>query len=182
VRAFADGVVFADTTFQVNTLGQEFVTGLPPLAHYVTVLGLGKDIELRWQQSKQGFVISDVSDGWFYADFISALSGTWYGSWTSASPLLSAPINLTLTPASNGKDLILTHVQMSSTGCAENSLSGSGVLDINNGTVEIVMTDGAHLELGFNGTDDNSMIGGTFNFTSGTCAGRQGFFVMTTKL
>lgn len=182
VRAFADGVLFADTNFQINTLGQQFVTGLPPLTHYVTLLGLGKEIELRWQQSKQGFVISDVSHtGWFYSDFIADLNGTWYGSWTSASPLASAAINLTLTPASNGKDLILTHVQMSSTGCAENSLSGSGVVDVNHPSVEIVMTDGAHLELGFTGTDDNSMIGGTFHFSSGVCAGRQGFFVMTTK-
>ena len=183
VRAFADGVVFADTTFQVNTLGQEFVTGLAPLSTYVMSLGLGKAIELRWQQSKQGFVISDVIDsGWFYADFIAAYSGTWYGAWTSASPLLSAPINLTLTPAGNGKDLILTHVQMSSTGCAESSLSGGGTLDVNNPTVDIVMVDGAKLELSFTATDDDSMIGGTFHFLSGTCAGRQGFFQMPTKL
>ena len=183
VRAFADGAQFADTTFEVNTLGQEFVTGLAPLGTYVLSLGLGKAIVLRWQQSKQGFVISDVVDtDWFYADFLSAYGGTWYGAWTSAAPLISAAINLTLTPAGNGKDLILTHVQMSSTGCAESSLSGGGTLDVNNPTVDIVMVDGAKLELSFTATDDDSMIGGTFHFLSGTCAGRQGFFQMPTKL
>lgn len=183
VRAFADGVLFADTTFQVKTLGQEFVTGLPPLTTYVLSLGLGKAIELSWQQSKQGFVISDViNTDWFYADFRSAYSGTWYGAWTSAAPLLSAPINLTLTPASNGKDLILTQVQMSSTGCAENSQPGTQTLDVNDPTVSIVMIDGAKLELSFTATDDDSMIGGTFHFLSGICAGRQGFFQMPTKL
>lgn len=176
VRAFADGVQFADTSFEVHTLGQEFVTGLPPLATSVLSLGLGREIDLSWQQSKQGFVISDViNTDFFYADFISALSGTWYGSWNS--PATSGAINLTLTPS--GNDLILSQVMMTNTGCAANSLPGNQAVDANYPVVEISMTDGSTLGLGFTVTDDVTMLGGTFHFSSGACAERQGFFSLT---
>ena len=58
VRAFADGVEFANVTVTVNTLGEEFSRGL---SHEVTVADfpqVGTDLILVWQQTQQNFVIA----------------------------------------------------------------------------------------------------------------------------
>ena len=60
VRALADGVEFGSATVTVTTLGQEMLRGV---SEAVTVSGFptaGNDIVLRWQESQQNFVISDV--------------------------------------------------------------------------------------------------------------------------
>jgi hypothetical protein len=175
VRAFADGVQFASANFQVSTLGQEFVTGLSDMDTYVLSLGLGKQLALNWQQSKQGFVITEVENtGFFYSDFTAAYGGTWYGAWNSPSG--GGAINLTLTKAANNRDLILTQVTMANTGCAVNSRPGDDALKINHPWLYMEMTDGSDLLLGFIVTQNDSMLGGTFYFDSGPCAGLEGIF------
>lgn len=173
VRVFADGVQFASANFQVNTLGQEFVTGLSDMDTYVLSLGLGKQLGLSWQQSKQGFVITDVENTrFFYSDFTAAYGGTWYGTWNS--PSSAGAINLTLTKAANKRDLILTQVTMANTGCAVNSRQGSDELKVNDPRLYIEMTDGSDLFLDLTATQNDAMLGGAFYFDSGPCAGLEG--------
>lgn len=175
VRAFADGVQFASANFQVSTLGQEFVTGLSDMDTYVLSLGLGKQLGLSWQQSKQGFVITEVENtGFFYSDFTAAYGGTWYGTWNS--PSAAGAINFTFTKMANNKDLILTQVTMSGTGCAPSSRTGNDELRVNDPSLFIEMTDGSDLFLDFTATQNDSMIGGTFYFDRGPCAGLEGIF------
>jgi len=175
VRAFADGVQFASANFQVSTLGQEFVTGLSDLDTYVLSLGLGKELRLSWQQSKQGFVITEVENtDFFYADFTAAYGGIWFGAWNSPSG--TGAINLTLTEAGNNRDLILTQVMMTNTGCAVNSSPGDDALKVNDPALHMAMTDGSDLFLDFTATENGSMLGGAFSFDSGPCAGLEGIF------
>ena len=61
VRVFADGEEFDSATFEVNTLGAEFVTGLDLRAE-LTALDVEKNIEVRWADSRQGFVITEVRE------------------------------------------------------------------------------------------------------------------------
>jgi hypothetical protein len=61
--AFADGIEFARATFQVTTLGAPFVRGLERTLLLEDFPTLGIDLEVRWLQSEQGFVISKVFGG-----------------------------------------------------------------------------------------------------------------------
>ena len=57
VRAFADGVEFANVTVTVTTLGEEFARGL---SHEVVIPDfphVGTDVVLQWQETQQNFVI-----------------------------------------------------------------------------------------------------------------------------
>ena len=63
VRALADGVVFAQATFTVTTLGEEFVTGAvgeTALDDFPTV---GEAIRLVWQEASQNFVLAPLDQG-----------------------------------------------------------------------------------------------------------------------
>lgn len=173
VRAFADGVQFASADFEVRTLGQEFIEGLT-LTKEVTVLELGKQIELSWQQNKQGFVISRVEDAEFFLDdLITALSGSWFGAWNS--PLGAGAVNMTLAEAPGG-NLELTQGMLTNTGCATNAISGGELQDIDDPLLEISMSDGSQLNLEFIATESLTTLGGTFVFTSGACQGQDGVF------
>ena len=58
VRAFADGVEFANVTVTVTTLGEEFVRGV---THDMTLPDFpetGTDVQVQWQQAQQNFVIA----------------------------------------------------------------------------------------------------------------------------
>ena len=60
VRALADGVTFAQATFTVTTLGEEFVTdavGETVLADFPTA---GEAVRLVWQQASQNFVLAPL--------------------------------------------------------------------------------------------------------------------------
>lgn len=60
VRAFADGVEFANVVVIVTTLGKEFAQGL---THDVTLPDFpeeGTDVVLTWQQAQQNFVIASA--------------------------------------------------------------------------------------------------------------------------
>ena len=61
VRAFADGVEFANVTVSVTTLGKEFVQGL---THDLTLPDfpeVGTDVVVTWQQAQQNFVIASAA-------------------------------------------------------------------------------------------------------------------------
>ncbi len=61
VRAFADGVEFARSTFSVTTFGVPFlrdVTGSFVLNDFPSV---GTAVEIGWQQAAQGFVVGEVA-------------------------------------------------------------------------------------------------------------------------
>ena len=89
VRVFADGMEFDSATFEVNTLGEEFVRGLD-LRTELTALDLEKNIEIRWSDSRQGFVISEVREADItVAAILAVLGGTWSGTWSS--PTAGAP-------------------------------------------------------------------------------------------
>jgi len=55
IVAFADGVEFAQATFTVATLGQEFLTGAS--GTYVVPNFAGRNVIIQWQESLQNFVI-----------------------------------------------------------------------------------------------------------------------------
>lgn len=173
VRAFADGVQFASADFEVRTLGQEFIEGLT-LTKELTALDIGKQIELSWQQSKQGFVISRVEDaGFSLDDLITALSGSWFGAWNA--PLEAGAVNMTLAEAPGG-NLELTQIMLTNTGCATNAISGGELQDIDDLSLEITMSDGSHVDLEIIATESLTTLGGTFVFTSGPCRGQDGVF------
>ena len=61
VRAFADGVEFANVTVKVTSLGKEFVSGV---THDVTLPDFpeaGRDVVVEWQQAQQNFVIASAA-------------------------------------------------------------------------------------------------------------------------
>ena len=63
VRALADGVAFAQATFTVTTLGEEFVTdavGETVLADFPTP---GEEVRLVWQEAAQNFVLAPLERG-----------------------------------------------------------------------------------------------------------------------
>ena len=175
VRAFADGVQFASANFEVHTLGQEFIEGLT-LTKEITALDIGKQLELSWQQSKQGFVISRVKDAELSLDdLITALGGKWFGAWNS--PLGAGAVNVTLAETQGG-DLALTQAMLTNTGCATNAISAGPLQDIDDPLIEITMSDGSHVDLEFVTTESLTTLGGTFVFTSGACKGQDGVFHM----
>ena len=60
IATYADGLPFAGVSFNVQTLGQEFATGL--FGHF-PLMGfpqLGLETQVRWQEANQGFVITGV--------------------------------------------------------------------------------------------------------------------------
>src|SRR5262245_45268388 len=60
VRASADGTQFADVTFSVTTLGAEFLTGRSGSCTVPNFSQTGMNVNLRWEESLQNFVISCV--------------------------------------------------------------------------------------------------------------------------
>ena len=60
VEALADGVVFGRTRVRVTTLGEEFVRGAAGRCTAAGFPSPGESVTLRWQQSRQNFVITDV--------------------------------------------------------------------------------------------------------------------------
>lgn len=60
-RLYADGVLFATRTFNVATLGGEFITGLSRNFLVDNFPGPGQGAVVRWQESKQNFVIERLT-------------------------------------------------------------------------------------------------------------------------
>jgi PhoPQ-activated pathogenicity-related protein len=61
LRAFADGLEFAAVTFNVTTLGQEYLQGAGGSYEVSNFPVSGQRVLLSWQESDQNFVISDSS-------------------------------------------------------------------------------------------------------------------------
>ena len=172
VRVSADGEEFDSATFEVNTLGAEFVTGLDLRAE-LTALDVEKNIEVRWADSRQGFVITEVREADITVDSILAvLAGTWSGNWTAPSG--SGTVNMTF--ASDGMGgIAVTDINLGGTGCASHGVSLSGI-DVNDPFIEALMDDGSIVEFGFMVTESFSAVGGTFWFASGSCEDTDGFY------
>lgn len=61
LKAFADGVEFANATYTVTTLGQDFLRNLPPYQHtLINFPSTGRNTTLRWSEPHQNFVIVRV--------------------------------------------------------------------------------------------------------------------------
>jgi subtilisin-like proprotein convertase family protein len=60
IRAYADGVQFAQVRFQVTTLGAEFVSGVAAQIRIEDFPDAGSSTLLRWQEANQNFVIQGV--------------------------------------------------------------------------------------------------------------------------
>lgn len=60
-RAYADGVLFATRAFTVTTLGGEFRPGLSKTALVPNFPGPGQGAVVAWQESKQNFVIEELT-------------------------------------------------------------------------------------------------------------------------
>ena len=60
VRAYADDVEFAHSTFNVTTLGAEFVRGLRQTHEIEDFPAPGQTTTVEWQQGQQNFVITGV--------------------------------------------------------------------------------------------------------------------------
>jgi hypothetical protein len=61
ISALADGVQFQAATFNVVTLGQEFVSGASGTAQVTGFPDSGRQVTLQWQESKQNFSITGVA-------------------------------------------------------------------------------------------------------------------------
>ncbi len=78
VRAFADGVLFADVTFTVTTLGGEFLQGLSGGCTVPNFPQAGNSVDLVWQESIQNFVIvSPFTQGVASGDVMSSSVVLW---------------------------------------------------------------------------------------------------------
>lgn len=175
VRVLADGEEFDSATFNVNTLGQEFVTGLD-LHTELTSLDLGKSLELSWQDGKQGFVITHVEDTDIsMEDLIAALGGAWSGSWNA--PGASGSVSFIIGNDGAG-ELAVSDVTLTNTGCAIHGTGiGSGI-DVNDPLIQVMMEDGSRVEFEVVVTESLSAIGGALWVESGPCMDTDGIYYL----
>ncbi len=61
LRAFVDGVEFANVNFTVTTLGQDFITGLVKNYLLPNFPGAGQSTPVRWSEPHQNFVIAQAT-------------------------------------------------------------------------------------------------------------------------
>ena len=74
LRALADGVEFARSTFTVTSLGAEFLRGKSASVTVNDFPAVGKSTVLQWQEPTQSFVASEVRDS------APVLDGRWNGA------------------------------------------------------------------------------------------------------
>ena len=173
VRVFADGVEFDSAEFQVNTLGEEFVRGLD-LRTTLTALDIGKSIELRWSDSRQGFVISEVNEADITLEAILAvISGTWSGEWSAPSG--GGSLDMAFADDGSG-GIIVTDVNLTGTGCAPHGVGSPIPIDINDPFFDALMDDGSVVVFGIMVTESFSALSGTMWFSSGSCENTDGAY------
>lgn len=179
VRALADGVEFDSATFSVDFLDSGYIRGLSSWVD-ITIPELGKEATLIWQESMQGYVISDVQDLDFsLEDILNAVSGHWSGTWQSAwASGGTFSMNLTKVQIEGNKTMQPTSVTISDTGCAEQSQQATPIMSFDDLSSNVVMTDGSEVEIEFLGTESVSGAAGTFVFDSGPCKGLDGVFTL----
>ena len=84
VRAFADGVEFANVTVTVTTLGEAFVRGV---THEVTLPDfpeVGTEVVVTWQEAQQNFVIASSGTTSVFSGFREVFTPTLVGEWVAA--------------------------------------------------------------------------------------------------
>ena len=175
VRVFADGVEFDSATFEVSTLGEEFVRGLV-LRTEMMAMDVEKVFDLRWQESKQNFAIEDVEAADFtLPELVAVLSGVWSGAWHS--PIGTGAISMTFGEAESGYPRV-TAIQLTGTGCASNGLATGDLDDLNDPFIFGVMGDGSEVEFALQVTESFTALGGTIYFDSGPCEETDGIFYL----
>jgi len=172
VRALADGVEFASVTFTVTTLGQEFVTDMDA-GQQLNLITLAQRISLRWQESKQNFVIEEAVDlGVSPDDALNAFVKPWTGTWQS--PLGSGSISAIVERM--GNELRISSFEITGTGCPGDG--SSEVFSPNFSQFNVILRDDSVLQFGVYPTAGLSAIAGTFIHLSGPCAGLEGAFIV----
>ena len=173
VRVFADGEEFDRAEFEVNTLGEEFVRGLD-LRTELTALDVGKSIELRWADSRQGFVISEVNEADITMEAIlTVIAGTWSGEWSTPSG--GGALDMTFADSGSG-GIVVTDVNLTGTGCASHGIGSPMPIDINDAFFDALLDDGSVVVFGIMVTESFSALGGTLWFSSGPCANTDGVY------
>lgn len=175
VRVFADGVEFDSATFQVNTLGAEFITGIDLQTELIS-LETGKQVQITWQDPKQNFVITQVEESDITMGAVLAvLSGTWSGNWNAPGTFGS----LSMTIGDNGSgEVAVSDIVLTGTGCATHGVGIDTGININDPLIEAVMDDGSLVEFEFMVTESFSMVGGAFWFAEGPCADTDGIYYL----
>lgn len=178
MRALADGVEFDSATFSVDFLESGYIRSLSSWVD-VSVPDLGKKATLIWQESMQGYVISNVRDlEYSLEDVFYATVGDWSGNWQSASTAGGA-FSMTLDRIQipgRGETLQPKNITISNTGCAEKSLRTTPILSLDDLSSDVIMKDGSEVDIKFMATETLSAITGVFTFKSGACKGLDGTF------
>lgn len=87
LRALADGVEFARTTFTIVSLGAEFVRGKSAGATVYDFPAVGQSTTLQWQEPMQSFVVTGVGND------APSLMGRWNGANIERRSNCSSPQN-----------------------------------------------------------------------------------------
>lgn len=180
VSVLADGIEFDRATFSVDYLNPGYVRGLSSWVD-ITVPDLGKKATLIWQESIQGYVISNVQDlEYSLEDVFRATVGKWSGTWQSARSA-GGTFSMTLEKVQipgRGETLQPTHITISDTGCAEKSQQTTAITSLDDLSSDVVMKDGSEVDIEFMATETLSAITGIFTFKSGQCKGLDGAFTV----
>ena len=175
VTVLADGVEFDSAVITVHTFGQEFVYGINAHTDLI-VLSQGKEVYLRWQESKQNFVVVGIEESDLTLEaLMEELRGDWAGTWHS--PGGTGSISWTFVDSSHGTPKI-ENFQLTGTGCAAGGVMPEGLFNVNEPIFELYMDDGSELELELSATETLSMLGGDFYFDTGPCMGHDGMYYL----
>lgn len=179
VRVFADAVEFGSAQFTVDVLDPDFIRGLDSWIE-IMVPELGKEATLIWQQSMQGYVISNVQDlDYELEDVLNAIAGDWSGNWQSAwAPGGTMDMTMEIVTLPEGMTLQPTSITLNGTGCAPDTAQTTPIMSMNDLHTQAVMDDGSEIEFEFMGTESLSAVMGGFVFDSGLCEGLDGAFIL----
>jgi hypothetical protein len=179
VKALADGVEFDSAQFTVDYLDSSYIRGLDSYVE-ITVLALGKEATLVWQENMQGYVISNVQDLDFtMEDVLQAAVGTWSGTWQSAwAPGSTLDMTVEAIQIPGGVTLQPTSITINGTGCAAESKQTTPITSFDSMVSEFVMEDGSEGEIEILPANSMTAVAGTFVFDSGTCAGLDGVYTL----
>ena len=184
VRALADGVEFDRATFSVDYLDPNYVRGMASWVD-ISVPELGKKATLLWQESIQGYAISNVRDLEYSLDdvfraTVGKCSGTWQSA-RSAGGTFDMNMEKVQIPG-RGETLQPTQVTITNTGCSEKSRQTSPITSLDDLSSEVVMKDGSAVHITFVATETLTTITGVFVFNSGPCKGLDGAFTVISRL
>ena len=179
VTAYADGVQFGSAQFTVENLGSSFIRGLDSWVE-ITIPELGKEAILIWQESMQGYVLTNVEDlDYEFEDLLNAVVGDYSGNWESAwASGGTMDMTIEVVRMVEGMTIQPTSITLNNTGCASNSAQTTPFMSIDSLTSEAVMTDGSEVEFEFVGSESLTAVGGSFVFDSGSCADLDGAFIL----